>query len=274
MFGKRRPLIITYFLFVFIFLLYFTGDSSILMQKFDGLRSGKKVSAGPEINSVTTEKLLMEGTLRETTLYMIESPVEGPTVMVIGGVHGDERAGYLAADSIANWAIDCGRLLVLPRANVPSITVQERNAPEGSDLNRVFPGSYDNIDKTYALAAEIFKVMSDYEPMWVIDLHEAEYCEHKFRGALGQTFIYPYEGSSPDIISELLISVNRAVYSEKDQFMLLRGSARGSAIEAAQLIGSESVIIETCMQMDLEDRIRYQRQAVSSLLYLLGITVF
>lgn len=274
MFGKRRPLIITYFFFVFIILLYFSGDSSVLKQRFDELSSGKKVSAGSEITSTRTEKILMEGTSFETVLYVIESPVEGPTVMVIGGIHGNEPAGFKAADSIATWAIDRGRLLVLPRANVPSITVQERNAPDGPDLNRVFPGSYDNIDKTHVLAAEIFVIMADYQPMWVIDLHEAEYCEYQFRGALGQTMIYPYEGASADIIKELLIAVNRSIYSERYEFMLLRGSARGSIIEAAQLLGSESVIIETCEQMELDDRIRYQRQAVSSLLYLLGITVF
>ncbi len=274
MFGKRRPLVITYFLVVFIFLLYFSGDSLILKQRFEQLRSGKKVSAGPEIASNRTEKVIMEGTAWETDFYVIESPVAGPTVMVIGGIHGDEPAGYLAADSIATWAIDRGRLLVLPRANVPSIAVQERNAPGGPDLNRVFPGSYDQSDKTYMLAAEIFKIMSDYEPMWVIDLHEAEYCERKFRGALGQTFIYPYEGSNLDIIKELIIAVNRTIYSEKYEFLLLRGSARGSAIDAAQLIGAESVIIETCEQLELDDRVKYQRQAVSSLLYLLGIAVF
>ncbi len=274
MFGNRRSLIITYFLVVFVFLLYFSGDSSLLMQKFDQLRPGKKASAGAEITSTRTEKTLMEGTSFETVLYVIESPVEGPTVMVIGGVHGDEPAGYKAADSIATWAIDRGRLLVLPRANVPSIAVQERNAPGGPDLNRVFPGSSESNNETHVLAAEIFKVMTDYQPMWVIDLHEAEYCEYQFRGALGQTFIYPNEGSSNDIIKELLIAVNRSIYSERYGFMLLRGSARGSIIEAAQLLGSESVIIETCEQMELDDRIRYQRQSVSSLLYLLGIAVF
>lgn len=274
MFGKRRPLIISYFLVVFIFLLYFSGDSSLLIQKFDQLRSGKKASAGSEITSTRTERIIMEGTSFETVLYVIESPVEGPTVMVIGGVHGDEPAGYKAADSIATWAIDRGRLLVLPRANVPSIAVQERNAPGGPDLNRVFPGSFDSSDKTRVLAAEIFEIMTEYQPMWVIDLHEAEDFEYQFRGALGQTFIYPYEGSSLDIIKELLISVNRTIYSERYEFLLLRGSARGSIIEAAQLLGSESVIIETCEQMELDDRIRFHRQTVSSLLYLLGITVF
>ncbi len=274
MFGKRRLTILTYFLAVFIFLLTLSGDGAALLQGLDRMRSGNKASAELDIASARTEKLLMEGTPWETTLYIIGSPVEGPTVMVIGGIHGDEPAGYLAAESIVSWAVDRGTLLVLPRANMPAVAEQKRSVSGSADLNRSFPGSDRSDDQTARLAAAIFGVMQEYEPDWVVDLHEADHCEYKSPGALGQTFIYPYESSGLDIVKELLIAVNRTIYLEEYNFMLLRGAAHGTAIETAQLSGSEAIIIETCKQMDLSERVKYQRQVVSSLLYLLGVAVF
>jgi predicted deacylase len=74
-------------------------------------------------------------------------------MMVTGGIHGDEPAGYLAADEIATWAIDRGTLLVLPRANVPAIAFRTRNAPGEPDLNRTFPGDKNGLGSR-KLAAE------------------------------------------------------------------------------------------------------------------------
>lgn len=271
--NKRLPVLI-YFLGIFIFLLAVTGDGSALLRFLGCLPGGDNAASGPEITSVRTEKLLMEGTPWETTLYIIRSPVEGPVVMVIGGIHGDEPAGYLAADGIASWAIDRGVLLVLPRANVPAIAEQKRSAAGSADLNRSFPGSGAGRGQTALLAAAIFEVMHDYRPAWVVDLHEAESCEFKTPGALGQSFIYPHQSTELDIVKELLIAVNRTVFLDEYNFVLLRGAANGSAIEAAQSIGLEALIIETCKQMDLNKRIKFQRQAAASLLYLLGVTVY
>lgn len=274
MFGKHRLTITTYLLAISILLLTFTADNGNFFQHFAGWGSEKTGVLGHEVSTVRNEKLLMEGTPWETVFYVTSSPAEGPTVMVIGGIHGDEPAGFLAAESIATWAIDRGTLIVLPRANIPAIAERTRNASGGSDLNRVFPGSKSSENGTEKLAAAINDLMIEYEPLWVIDLHEALHCERQVRGGLGQTFIYPYEGSDLDIVMELVKAVNRTIYLEDYEFLLLRGAAEGSTLEAAQQIGSNSLIIETCMQLPVSERVKYQRQVVSSLLYLLGVTVY
>lgn len=274
MFGRKRFSITTYLLAICIFLLIFTADGSNLRQFIFRLGTDRTNAQQVEVSSVRNEKKIKEGTSWETAVYIISSPVDGPTIMVIGGIHGDEPAGYYAADSISTWAIDRGTLIVLPRANPPAIAERSRSAAGNPDLNRSFPGSHNSDNPTEKLAAHITDIIIEYEPLWVIDLHEALYCERQFPGALGQTFIYPNEGSDLDLVLELLNAVNRTIYSEEYHFLVLRGAAVGSAIETAQLHGSESIIIETCMQMPLDERIKFQRQTVSSLLYLLGITVY
>ena len=274
MFGRKRLTITTYLLAISIFLLIFTADGSSFRQFVFGWGTDKTSAQQFEVSSFRNEKRIKEETAWETAVYVISSPVEGPTIMVIGGIHGDEPAGYLAADSISTWAIDRGTLIVLPRANMPAIAERSRSAAGNPDLNRSFPGNHDSDNPTERLAADVSGIIVEHEPLWVIDLHEALHCERQFPGALGQTFIYPSEGSDLDLVLELLNAVNRTIYSKEQHFLLLRGAAAGSVLETAQLHGAESIIIETCMQMSLDERVKYHRQTVSSLLYLLGITVY
>ncbi len=273
MFGKRRSFIIMYFLAAAVLLLTLTGDGPDALRRFSGVHSERVTVSEPEITITRSEIALMEGSSWETILYKISSPVEGPTVMVIGGIHGDEPAGYMAADEIASWVVDRGTLLVLPRANVPAIEKRTRNAPGEPDLNRVFPGD-SNGGPAEEMGAVIMELIIEYEPTWVIDLHEAEYCERLIPGALGQTFLYPRKADSLDIVEELLTAVNRSIYNEKKHFLLLRGVARGSAAKGALMAGAEGIIIETCEQMQIEERIQYHCQVVSAMLYTLGITVY
>jgi predicted deacylase len=256
-----------------IILLTLSGEGSAFLERLRNFSGDKKVENALEITSSRTERILMEGTPWETELIIVISPHEGPTIMVVGGIHGDEPAGYMAAGSIASWAIDRGTLLVLPNANVPAISNRSRMAPGDSDLNRAFPGNPGG-SGAEQLAAEIYSVMIEYEPSWVIDLHEAENFERELKGALGQTFIYPENSVSEDIVKELLTSVNRTMIIDEYSFILLRGMAPGSAIEAASQLGADALIIETCIRMSLHERVKIHRQVVSSLLYLLDITVY
>lgn len=68
----------------------------------------------------------------------------GPTVLVIGGVHGDEPEGQIAA---LNLARDLrpeqvnGRVIVIPCASPEASRTYTRLWPSGANLNRSFPGS-------------------------------------------------------------------------------------------------------------------------------------
>lgn len=68
----------------------------------------------------------------------------GPCVLVVGGTHGDEFEGQLAATRLAAAvrAEDVsGTLIVLPAHNRPACLAGLRRSPvDGADLNRVYPG--------------------------------------------------------------------------------------------------------------------------------------
>ncbi|MFC7045963.1 succinylglutamate desuccinylase/aspartoacylase family protein [Halobacteriaceae archaeon GCM10025711] len=84
-----------------------------------------------------TSYTIMDGTEHETTVHVYDSGNRGLTTFVIGGMHGDETSGYLAADEIATWSVTTGKLVVIPRANVEAIQAGVRGV--GYDLNRQFP---------------------------------------------------------------------------------------------------------------------------------------
>lgn len=68
----------------------------------------------------------------------------GPTVLVLGGVHGDEYEGQLTVARIAREAASArvnGTLVLLPSTNVPAALAGRRLSPvDDLNLNRVFPG--------------------------------------------------------------------------------------------------------------------------------------
>lgn len=69
---------------------------------------------------------------------------EGPTVLLLGGVHGDEYEGQIVLARLIRdlSAGDVrGRLLILPSANLPAALDGNRLSPmDKGNLNRAFPG--------------------------------------------------------------------------------------------------------------------------------------
>jgi predicted deacylase len=68
----------------------------------------------------------------------------GPTVLLIGGNHGDEYEGPIAMSRLAR-ELDPGelqgRLIILPALNTPAVLAAQRTSPlDGLNLNRCFPG--------------------------------------------------------------------------------------------------------------------------------------
>lgn len=88
---------------------------------------------------VTTTKRLsawlpsLEGTPGDTTVYVLEGKEPGATAVVLGGTHGNEIAGIMAATVLVERArVARGRLIVIPHANnsAVSYTDPQRPGPE------------------------------------------------------------------------------------------------------------------------------------------------
>ena len=80
--------------------------------------------------------IFWKGTPQELEVFRIYGRQPGPTVMIMGGIQGDEPGGFLSAELYADLSLKKGNLIVVPRANFRSV-VQNNRGPSG-DMNRKF----------------------------------------------------------------------------------------------------------------------------------------
>lgn len=106
-------------------------------------------------------------------LTVIRGAAPGPTVLLLGGVHGDEYEGQIALAKMVRAFESkdvAGTLIVLPSTNLPAAVANNRLSPvDNVNLNRAFPGDA-NGTPTQMIAHYIEEVLlptCDY----VIDLH-------------------------------------------------------------------------------------------------------
>ena len=101
-------------------------------------------TATPEpfiIPSGESQASLMPGTPYETPYYVFGTGMPGPILAVLGGVHGNEPGGWMAAQRLVDQVRPLtGGFIVLPRANTRAIDLFERTTDELGDLNRLYPG--------------------------------------------------------------------------------------------------------------------------------------
>ncbi|HUU29397.1 MAG TPA: M14/M99 family metallopeptidase [archaeon] len=94
------------------------------------------VAACVSLQAETVHKTYFENTDHELHVYEILGYEQGPTMMIIGGIQGNEPGGYLSADLYADISLRKGNLIVVPRANFYAILLNQRG-PNG-DMNRKF----------------------------------------------------------------------------------------------------------------------------------------
>lgn len=88
---------------------------------------------------------LPSGTLIHMPIHVFRSNEPGPTVLLSGGLHGDEINGIetvrrLVASKIFK-DLKCGTVIALPIINVYGFIHFSREVPDGKDVNRSFPGN-------------------------------------------------------------------------------------------------------------------------------------
>lgn len=88
---------------------------------------------------------LPSDTLIHLNIDVYRSKKAGPTMLVMGGVHGDEINGIeIIRRAIAEGVfknLTCGNVIAIPVLNIYGFNNFSREVPDGKDVNRSFPGS-------------------------------------------------------------------------------------------------------------------------------------
>jgi predicted deacylase len=164
--------------------------------------------------------------------------VDGPTVLLMAGMHGDEINGVEIIRRVIRKGFNkpqVGTIICLPVFNIFGFLNLKRELPDGRDLNRSFPGS-----ESGSLAAQFaFHFMKEIAPHvdYVIDFHTGSAQRNNFPQircvldneesvALARIFNPPYILNSSYISKTIRESI-----SKLDKKMLLFEGGKTNSIE-------------------------------------------
>ena len=229
--------------------------------------SGRTQSAGLSRDSYT----IMDGTDRETTVRVTRASESGPTALVVGGMHGNEAAGYLAAEEIAEWDIDRGTLVTIPRANALAVEQDQRIADGDYDLNRQFPSG--ETPET-ELARAIWGVVERFGPDVVVDLHESTgIWDGDMVGGVGQALFHSWSDAARQEAEAATRYVNEHYVSQQRyEFGVAPFSAPDRGLDglfshkAARDAGATGYLAEVTTQgVPVDQRVKWHQHLVRQL---------
>ena len=231
---------------------------------------------------------LMEGTKYQTSVFHFKSENEGTSVMILGGTHGNEPAGFEAAYRLIQQfsAIDLksGEIFIVPESNRIADSLNNRRIPvpkgvniEKGNLNRCYPGNPDGLPMEQ-LAHQITQFIKEHDIDVFLDLHESPKFHLESRDekgsykGLGQTLIYTPNDEATWLAMVVADEMNSSIFERIKQFSLVERPIQSSAAwSAGKHFGIPAFTVETCKQLALEERVEYQVRIVNIILSDKGI---
>lgn len=202
---------------------------------------------------------LMAGTRYQTPFFIKTGAQSGPTIFVIGGLHGDEKAGYLAARELKKWMVTRGKLVLVPDAHIEAIRRGVRAYPR--NMNRLFPGKKEG-DAMEKLAFEIWQLIVKSKPDLVLTLHESRGFHADEPARYGQTFTYDFAELSPRF-EQVAARVNTEIAPRKHRFLqFVAPFPTCPTFVTWKYLRVPATSIETARTLPLKTRIGYQLAAL------------
>jgi predicted deacylase len=205
--------------------------------------------------------LIAEKTEWENPYYLVDSSVEGPTLLITGGLHGNEPASYRAAEQIRHWPIRRGKLLVVPRVNTPGLRQNTRWLPGEAEAtrnaNRNFPKSGGPNEARSVPVKALWEFIREQKPDWVVDLHEGFDFHVVNPKSDGSSIVYFDTSEMQELAAKIHHDVNATIDDPDRRIVKLSksGPIDGGLVRAAvERLGAKGFCFETT----------YQKQPVST----------
>ena len=249
------------------------------------------------VHAETVHKVYFKGEDSHLDVYFIKGANPGPTLLLLGGIQGDEPGGYLAADLYADAALRKGNLIVVPRANFMSIVKNTRGLH--GDMNRKFALEPNPSDRDIMLVSIIKDLMKRSD--FFLNLHDgsgfyAPKWESSTRNPLrfGQSIIADAaKHIKPDgqvlhmesLVENVLTRVNDQISDTRHHFRfnnhmtLAKDSPHkeqrlSATFHALTKVGIPAFGVETSKSItDFRLRVRYQTMVINAFLEECGIVL-
>ena len=133
---------------------------------------GKEIEPGSQVETSLRIGELPSRTPIEIPIFINRAEEDGPVLLVMGGLHGDEINGIEIVRRILSQKLNIpqkGTIITIPVLNIYGFINFSREVPDGKDVNRSFPGM-----RTGSLASRMaYKLMNEIIPhvTFGIDFH-------------------------------------------------------------------------------------------------------
>ena len=122
------------------------------------------------LSSVVAEPGVKKTKPLDFSFHKLESELPGPTILIIGGIQGDEPGGFNAAALlVTDYKIKSGNVWVVPNLNFESIIKRSRGIH--GDMNRKFLHLNRN-DPEYSAVQKIKSIILEEQVDLVLNLHD------------------------------------------------------------------------------------------------------
>lgn len=235
-------------------------------------------------------KTTFAGSPLDFTFHKLESGIKGRTLLVIGGIQGDEPGGFNAASLLATrYKILQGNVWVVPNLNFISIIKRSRGIY--GDLNRKF-SVITSSDPEFNTIEKIKEIILDEQVDVVLNLHDgsgfyrSRYIDDMHNPKRwGQCVIIDEKqiavkhfGSLYDIAKKVTSDVNRHLYSDEHAFGIMNTLTRMGNKEMSKTLTYYAICnlkpafgVEASKTFLTHKRAYYHLRAIESFMDLLDI---
>jgi predicted deacylase len=202
--------------------------------------NGLRIQPGERVLTRLVISKLPSGTVIDVPVHVLRAPVPGPTLLLMGGMHGDEVNGIETIRRMVRRELltpTRGTVIAIPILNIYGFLNFSRDVPDGKDVNRSFPGF-----PRGSLAGRVaHRFMREIMPLidYGIDFHTGGAARANFPQVRCQLGL--------DAETDALAAAFAA------PFTLHAGLRAGSLREAAQARGKRIIVYETGESLRLDE---------------------
>lgn len=215
---------------------------------------------------------LMPGTEYEIPVVVLGDG-SAPVAVVLGGVHGNEPAGSLAAQKLSQDTVIKGTLVIIPQVNKLALAKNIRTLDSIGDINRQYNAQQSNLPSKQ-IATQILELIKTHKASMLIDLHEARTFHKLDNSSLGQLILPTMNDKSAMLALDAVNYVNKSIPKGYKQFGYgpypLPDSA---AYYAGKNLNISAFTVETSSQNELDERVRQHYLIAKYLLAAEGVVL-
>lgn len=166
--------------------------------------------------------------LNDVKYDIYDTKIEGPIILMLGGTHGNEPAGYHALTKFKNELdkniniIKRGKVIIVPAVNYYALKLGIRYIPLFGDMNRKYPQNLNNNKSDSNIINEIIKLSEKAD--FILDFHEGWGYNRLNKKSMGTTITPTNTDTSHELAKFMLDSVNKTIENPDKKFIILADS--------------------------------------------------